>query len=360
LQEKLKRQSVQASTAPSPGTPNNDGLRPKSAIFEDAEIRNRLENKVAELQKANVMLNVEITEAQKKFGDESVARQQVEQKLRDLEVRITAESQSRSLADARWNDLIQKQDLLHSDFESMVAEYRQLKSVRAKQDSVLNEQKKTIAMLELDRDELQEKIVNANQSRMDIERQLASSKENLQRVIAEQISPADYNAITEECLLLRQEIESQNQKFYDLKSEMHTESENSKKQRDMDQLKINELVRKLASIAAVGDDGDGNENGKRVRLITSKMKALQQKLNHEVSKRNALESELAAVKHAKVLLEAELDDTRRQGPFEPAPPSRSFSPFQSLTSLVRRNSNESMRARRMRPLIFPGTLNQPA
>ena len=331
----------------------------------DEESKAILEKKIGELQKNNALAQIEITDLKRRLGEETGNRASIETRVKQLEQQLTDDAQARSTLEKKLSDIEAQYNSAAKDLSQARADYKKLSSTNEQQNEKIQNQQKTIALLQIERDDVSNKYGHMIRIKTELEAEASKLKQRLSEVLTNTIDPDEFTNIAEECNRVHREMNELQAKYDSLSmfyKQVVAENEAWKKKHEQDVVKIAELNRKSQQIGGSTDDlqvdaADGRS--KRDRVINTKMKALEQKLNNEIARRAALESELAAVRQTKQLMESELDDVKKQLHAAMERPVSINTTVGGSAMNVMKHPSEFLKGRRLRPLLFPEHSEQP-
>ena len=319
------------------------------------EIKTKLQAKMDELQRNSVVTGFEVKELQKKCSDLEVQKSALIQSLRGSEAKLAVETQQRKELAAKFASVESEQKSLQSNVSSLTEELQKRSSMQETQENLLQERSKAVTQLEEEVQQWQQRNSTWIRDRSEQQEEITELRKKLNHVLETQIDAEEFARVSDECNELRREIQVTADRFDALQLKHRKVAEENidlRQLHDNNVLRILELNRKMNEGIASPTSASTEPFGKSRNTI-AKVKQYEQKLQHEVARRAALETELSAVKHTKQILEQEIEDLRRSLQHIPERPTSVLSTF----NLMRKNSTDSIlrNQKRLRPLLFPGT-----
>lgn len=322
-----------------------------------------LEAKVIELKKAQVIKSVEYEDVKKRFEEMKKENDCLVLRVKKLDVQAFDDLKTKSQLEEANKDLVTRNEKLQKYTNELQVELQKMTKSNLVQESQLSENIKQLAVTEIEKHELRQKLNTALKSKVDLDTETTALQLKLNYMIETQIDPTEFANMKNECERLRKSVSELTDKLDALNlkyRELSEENVHLRGLHDADVVKILDLNRKLSAslnIQTPLSAQSASSESKKDRNTVLRLKHMEQNLHIEVTKRAALETELSAVKHTKTLLEQEVDDLKRliQNSASLESPTKS-SLMLSAFNLVRKNSTDSVRNKRLRPILFPGML----
>ncbi|KAI3639397.1 hypothetical protein MIR68_002927 [Amoeboaphelidium protococcarum] len=333
------------------GQPAAQVVSNSNTIALDDEQKQKLEKKIAELQKSIAVSMVEIEEMKGKLKEEQTQRLIAENRLKFVDIQIKEDQMIRNGMEKRIAELTVSKEVASKEIMLVQANIKRLTSQKSAQDSEIDQLKQNLVIAQSERDEVGRKLEFYMKQKSELEEENSRMKKRIDELNMNNIDPAEFTALAEECNKIHRELNEMTLKYDNLVARhkvVVAENEGLKKHTDDDVITGMEK-----STGASSDDVESNaETTKKARINMTKIKGLQQKLNNEVAKRVSLEAELEAVKQSKNMLETELDETKKQLQLQAA--NQKSIDISDLRSL-----NSSALRKLIRPILFPENGSHP-
>jgi chromosome segregation ATPase len=233
-----------------------------------------------------------------------------------------------------------------SAMQSLQTDLKNLRNLKNAQDSTILEIKKSNALLELQRDEVNQRLAMIFHDRAELEVEYERTKGRLNDLLNHHVGAQAFSKLTDECSKLHRKLKETEAKYESLQiAYAQISTEYTLIRSDTSLLSPDSAVSAPSAV-------ETSDLSKRARNNISKMRALEQKLDAEIAMRASAEAEVSELRRRNQTLETEVEDIKRIGG---GGRIRASSTVSSLSSLLNVKDTVTPRKLKIRSLFLPGT-----